>query len=129
MNVPVVTSGSGGGIPFSWRLTWGKGRSSFLQSLSMNREEKKRPTSGARRRTMFPASTELNLETHKHYQRFDLHPCHLGRGISLLRLAFSNSSQFVAFKFLDIKMHCFAFAPIPHNAQVVEEIVQVAANC
>lgn len=57
-----VTSGMEGGIPFSWRLTWGTGRKRFLHSLSMNKMEKERPISGTKRRTMFPASTELNLK-------------------------------------------------------------------
>lgn len=65
------TSASVGRTPFSCRLTWGVGRVSFLHSLRIKRDPKRTPTSGAKRRTMFPGSTKLNLWTHAHH-RLDL---------------------------------------------------------
>lgn len=65
------TSASVGRIPFSCRLTWGARRVSLLHSLSIKRDPKRMPTSGAKRRTMFPGSTKLNLWTHA-YHRLDL---------------------------------------------------------
>lgn len=47
-NFTAGTSGSVGGIPFSWRLTWGGGRRSLMQSLRMKIEEMRSPKSGAK---------------------------------------------------------------------------------